>query len=369
MDNLNNDPRMLRAIVETDALADDPFVLVDIGCGLGIDPAWRLFGRHLRGLGFDPQVSEIERLRAAETGEVHYHAAFIGLPDDHPILRRRRERLAEEAYYNVWARTSAGAAARILDERGSATFYETNAWTAESLATARLGLAEALRSDGVDHVDFVKIDTDGSDLDVLLSFEEMIRPAGVLGFMVETPFTGSADDSTNTFHAVDRVLKRHGFQIGAMSVNRYSRTALPAQFEYAILAQTVQGQPLWGDLVYVRDTVHPDWSQFGELSPTKLLKLACVYELFDLPDLAAELLLAHRAELESLVDVDALLDLLTPPLDGQRVSYADYVAAFEAAPTRFYPPQPEPEPEPAPPPPPTLVQRAKHLAARALRRV
>jgi hypothetical protein len=368
VDSISYDPRFLLSIVETGALEEDPFVLVDVGCGLGIDPSWRLFGNALSGHGFDPQVAEIERLRAEEAGGMQYRAAFIGLPDDHPIPQARRERsFAEEAYFDLFRRTSAAAAAALATQSGQATFYETNDWLGLELASEKIGLADALRREGVERVDFVKIDTDGSDLDVLISFEEMIQPSGVLGFMVETPFTGSAHESTNTFHTIDPLLKRHGFQIAAMTVNRYSRAVLPAQFKYAILAQTVQGQPLWGDLVYVRDAVHPDWRRYGDLSPTKLLKLACIYDLFELPDLAVEMLLMRRHELEALVDVDAMLDLLTPPLDGEQVSYREYIAAFEADPTRFYPPPPVVD-EPPPPPPPTPIQRVKGVLARTLGR-
>ncbi len=142
-----------------------------------------------------------------------------------------------------------------------------------------------------------------------------------------------------------------------------------------MLAQTTWGQPMWGDLVYLRDGVHPDGVKFGALSPLKLLKLAALYELFTLPDCAAELLLERRADLAPLVDVDRLLDLLTPPLGDERLGYRGYVAGFAEDPSRFYP-QGEPEqegrpeePEPGPPaPPPTLAQRAKYAVARAVGR-
>jgi FkbM family methyltransferase len=371
MDNANYEPQMLLDVVAGNVLDQDPFVLVDVGCGLGIDPAWRLFGRHLHVHAFDAQVAEVERLRAEEENEnVRYDSALIGLPDDHPIARRRRELAVEATYFEPNNRTSAAAAAERAADAGSATFYETNDWLNLDLATQKFGLAEILRSQGVEGIDFVKTDTDGADLEVLLSFEDMIRSSGVLGFMVETPFTGPADPAVHTFHNVDRLLKHHGFLLCALSVNRYSRAALPAQFKYPILAQTVTGQAMWGDLVYLREGSHPDYAQYGDLSATKLLKLASLYELFLAPDCAAEILVTHRERLASLVDVDNLLDTLTPPLDGERLSYREYLAAFEDDPTRFYP-HVEPElaelpvePEPAP----TTVQRAKHLVARALGR-
>ena len=214
----------------------------------------------------------------------------------------------------------------------------------------------------------MKTDTDGSDLEVLRSFEDMIREAGVLGFMVETPYTGSDSETAHTFHNVDPLMKRHGFLLTSISVNRYSRAALPAPFVYPIMAQTVWGQPTSGDLVYLRDGAHPDCARYGELSPMKLLKLACLYELFLAPDCAAEILVTHRELLSRFVDVERLLDILTPPLDGQAVSYREYLAAFAEDPTRFYPRPAEPEPAAPPPPPPTPLQRAKHLVVRGLGR-
>lgn len=354
-------------VASGEMLADDPFVLVDVGCGLGIDAIWRRFGSHLHAHAFDAQIQEIERLRREEENpNVHYYATLVGLSDDHPVAMRRADIVVEETYFEPFGRTSAMAAQAYARASGDATFYETNDWHQLELSTDKIGLADLLRAQNVADVDFVKTDTDGGDLEVLLSFESMIESSGVLGFMVETPFTGSADDAAHTFHNVDRLLKRHGFLLFAISVNRYSRAALPAPFQHSILAQTVTGQPMWGDLIYLREGVHPDYVRFGELSPTKLLKLACLYELFLVPDCAAEILLAQRDRLSTLVDVDQMLDLLTPPFQGKTVTYREYLAAFAEDPTQFYPDrwQADAPSEPAP----TLMQRAKHVVARAIGR-
>ena len=341
MDNANYSPPMLKAVVASGALDRDPFMLVDVGCGLGLDPAWRLFGKALHGHGFDPQVEECRRLaRQEKNPNVHYHAVFVGLPDGDPFLRRRRERAADETYYEPFSRTSTQAALTRAATIGGMAFQETNDWGGRELTPEKVGLADFLCDQGVGNVDFVKVDTDGGDLEVLLSFEEAIEASGVLGFMVETPFTGSDSDTANTFHNVDRLLKRHGFLLCTLTVNRYSRAALPAPFAYSMLAQTTWGPAMWGDLVYLRDGVHPEHVRFGELSAAKLLKLACLYELFQAPDCAAEILVTRRDRLSPLVDVDGMLDLLTPPLDGKPVRYREYVAAFEQDPARFYPPSP-----------------------------
>jgi len=326
---------MLRELVSRGVFAAEPFMLIDVGCSLGLDPAWRLFGDCLHAHGFDPQLEEIARLRHEETNpNIQYHAGFVGLPGE-PVPP------PEDDYFFPFYRSSAMKALERVRAAGEAPFHETNDWGAAELSSSKVALGDFLRNSGVGSVDFVKTDTDWSDFEVLRSVEEMIRPVGVLGFMVETWYAGSDAETANTFHNVDRFMKRHGFLLASITVNRYSRAVLPAPFVYRLRAQTVWGQPLWGDVVYLREGAHPGYASFGELSPTKLLKLAALYELFSVPDCAVEILLAHRDRLSPLVEVDQLLDSLTPQLDDKDVPYREYIATFEADPTRFYPAPPK----------------------------
>jgi len=244
-------------------------------------------------------------------------------------------------------RTSTAQALERYATKGATDLEETNDWRLRELDRHRIELPSFLEEQGVLSVDFVKTDTDGDDLEVLLSLEPAIDRAQVLGLMVETTFTSSAAEGTHTFHNMDRLLRRHGYQLATLSVNRYSRAALPAPFVYSILAQTTWGQAMWGDAIYIRDGVQAQDDPFGDLSPTKLVKLACIAELFEMPDIAAEILVKRSAIVGRLVDIDKLLDLLTPPLDGQRVRYRDYIAAFESDPTLFYPGRGD-DPPPAP---------------------
>jgi FkbM family methyltransferase len=355
VDNVDYSPAMVQEVVRSGVLAEDPLVVVDVGCGMGIDPVWRLFEPALQVEAFDPQLDEIERLRSVEPNpNVHYHAALVGLDENDPFLVEQRVALERDQAHNPWPRLSTSAALGAAAAEGPVDLEERNDWSLRELASAKVGLGSFLRDEGVRTVDFVKTDTDGADLEVLRSLGDAIEPLGILGFMVETPFTGADSDTAHTFSNVDRFMKRHGFALFTLSVNRYSRAALPAPFTHAMLAQTEWGQPIWGDLVYLRDGGWPDVVS----SPAKLLKLACLHEVFRVPDVAAETLLLHRPELEPLVDVDRLLDLLTPPLHGRQVSYAEYVAAFEADPTSFYPEQqPQQQDEQ-----PSLLERLRRRA-------
>src|SRR5258707_7939415 len=98
---------MLQEIVRRGVVRDDPFVLIDVGCGLGIDDAWRLFEPYLHVHAFDPQVEEIRRMTEAERNpDVHYHAGFVGLPDGHPFRDQRAAESSRDAYFTPWSRLS-----------------------------------------------------------------------------------------------------------------------------------------------------------------------------------------------------------------------------------------------------------------------
>lgn len=376
MENADYYPRLLPVVLERGLLDEEPFVLVDVGCGTGPDPLWRLFGEALHMHGFDANVEEVERLaRVEENPNVHYRAALVGLPDGHPFFAQQEadRRNPAHAYFNPWPRISTTDALKAAWKGGDRSLVEANAWAQHRLATEKITLDDFVEESGLGSVDFVKVDTDGADLEVLHSAERTLAGAetSVLGLLVETPFVGAAGATENSFHNIDRLLRGHGFALYGLTVNRYSRAALPSRFAYRMYAQTEHGQALWADALYLRDPAAPGYLGTGgpELSPRKLLKLACLQELFCLPDCAAEVLLAFRAQLEPLLDVDEALDLLTPQDDGLPATYPEYVAAFERDPASFFPPVEESWPvlgEPAPDAPPRDPMPTTRVALRAL---
>jgi hypothetical protein len=341
MEHTNNNPRLVSEVVKSGVLADHPFVLVDVGCGLGIDPLWRRFEPNLHAYGIDPQLAEIERLRCEELNpQVRYHAALVGLPDDHEFHKRRvGEAQRWSAYFHPIARSSGFLAAERATESGRRSLAELNTWTTEELTTRKLTLSDFARQQGLRNIDFVKTDTDGSDLEVLSSARDAVRETGILGFMVETLYNAQPNETDNSIANVDRLLRDQGLLLYALSCNRYSRAALPAPFVHPAPMQTTFGQLMWGDAVYLRDAGSSDYTAVWgeELSPAKLLKLACLYELFQVPDCAAELLLRNQRILGELFDVQRGLDLLTPRLRGRRVPYSEYIAAFDRDPSALYP--------------------------------
>jgi hypothetical protein len=132
-------------------------------------------------------------------------------------------------------------------------------------------------------------------------------------------------------------MRRESYSLFGITVRPYSRTDLPAPFLRELYAETRFGQPYQGDAVYIRDLAAPDKQHPADDHPAeKLIKLACIYELFGLPDCAAEVLNRFWARLAVFGDIEPLLDALTPPLLGQ-LTYREYVAKFEQEPHLFLP--------------------------------
>ncbi|HZQ01805.1 MAG TPA: FkbM family methyltransferase [Reyranella sp.] len=323
-----------------DALGGERFNLLDVGCSGGLDARWRAFGASLRALAIDASVAECERLRKAETNpDIEYVAAFAAGGTTKKIDPTRsqasdlilaiRERLS--FWRTLQLRESRLATAEIEDK------LRHNAWELTQLADATKPtvVPDLLASKGWTDVDYLKIDIDGSDWEVLQSFAGRLVTLGVLGVQLEVNFVGTEAPTEHAFHNTDRFMRGQGFELFRLDVRNYSSRALPARYVWPTPAETVSGRPWQGEAYYARDAVMSP----GALPAGKLAKLAAIFSLWGVPDLAAELLVAERRALAKLFDVDRGLDLLAAQVQPQRsakLSYRDYMKAFEADAPWFY---------------------------------
>jgi hypothetical protein len=183
-------------------------------------------------------------------------------------------------------------------------------------------------------VDFLKVDTDGHDIEVILGARNILA-SGVIGLRVEEQLHGSPHKYANTFSNIDRLLRERGFSLFDLDVYRYSRADLPAPFVYDIPAQTTTGQVSWGEALYLRDLGSPAYESMWnyEVTAERVMKLAALFDLFELPDCAAELL-RNRAHFLDQSTREGLLDLL---VSGEPGAYASLLARFKRDFTTFYP--------------------------------
>ncbi|HLW76736.1 MAG TPA: FkbM family methyltransferase [Bryobacteraceae bacterium] len=329
------------------SLGREPFTLIDIGCAGGLDAGWRLWEEKLHAFAFDANLDECGRLTAAETlAGVGYIPAFVGLRRNHPFAIAKAGRKHIEN--SPWERFSAPRSQRIR-QRAAASGSPIEAEPVEAGLNTGVRLAdegcsvflpEFFAQQQIDSVDFIKLDADGPDFEILHSLEFEFDRAHVLAVGMEVNFIGSAAETDHTFHNTDRFLRERGFDLFQLSIRRYSSAALPARYVWRYPAETHGGRPVQGDALYVRDVCSPNSAGFAAaLTPEKLLKTAAIFALFDVPDCAAEILVGFRPRLAAICDVDRLLDTLAAQAqEGAEspLSYRDYLAAFERNDDTFY---------------------------------
>jgi len=321
-----------------DGLGGSRFALLDLGCSGGIDRRWRAFGARLKALGVDASAAECERLRAAEHNpDVEYLAAFVSHSRDDRIDVKRGQ--ASPLIFRIRDRLSFMRTVELREARlGKAETEEKlrhNAWEMTRLADPGRPVVapELLAERGWTDLDYLKIDIDGSDFRVLQTFGGQLTGLGVLGVQLEVNFVGTGEPAEHSFHNTDRFMRRQGYELFRLDVRTYSSRALPARYVWPTPAETVSGRPFQGEAYYARDI------DAQGLSSGKLAKLAAIFSLWDVPDLAAELLLARRDALTNAIDIDKALDLLALQAQadrGTRLGYRDYMESFEADSPSFY---------------------------------
>lgn len=335
----NDNPPFTKHVVEQGILKGYPFGLVDVGASGGIESHWLVFKDYLVAVGFEPLVAEVARLNAlSPIPSITYHAMLVTSPEKvaGPAPRHGRE----EGLFGdnrTFARTSAVRAMNIQKMDYVREVFDPSG---EGFLTEERTTLDLFTSQRPDlDMDFIKIDTDGADYDVLLGAAELLARKPVLGLFIESQFHGPIGHDANLFCNIDRFLRDRGFSLFDLEVYRYSRATLPKRFVYPITAQTLGGQVLWGDALYLRDAAHSQYvDMWGPgLSSHKLLKLACLFELYGLEDCAAELLCNKQDVFKALLDVDHCLDLLTPPWRDEKMSFRTYNARFETHLSEWFP--------------------------------
>lgn len=343
-------------------LIDNPFSLLDVGCSGGIDPVWRRFGTSLIAIGVDPLISECKRLQEQESNSnIRY------IPG---LIVSKTNKLYNQTYGNPYGRLSGQFFKTIAKKQQTVEKCDQlsilNNWQDMQLSVNNITIGSAVNDNPINlnftkidtmpdidtpidqlvndinrNLDFIKIDIDGNDFEVLESAIDTINRSPVLGVAIEINFYGRDEDNSNTFHNVDRTLRKLGFDLFDLSSRKYSSAKLPGKFVYNIFAQTSHGRIFQGDAIYLRDPVAITRANnpivCPELSLYKIIKLICLFELFGLPDHAAELLIYYSSVLTNIINIDECLDILTKEVTGQDITYNDFIEATIKDPTILFP--------------------------------
>jgi len=246
----------------------------DISDDYAIGQGWQLFAPNLSIYGFDADADACDEANAdLETRQINWKEIHLPLAIGKDI--------EERTLY-------------VTKHPMCSSLYPPNEPFLERLE----GLAEVMNLDfsfevettTLDHfceeerineIDFLQIDVQGADLDVLQGASKMLN-CGTLAIQIEVEFS-PLYVSQPLFADVDTYLRKYDFSLFDISPAYRLRERLQ------IRSNKRTGQLLWGDAFYLRDLIREDVD--GHLkSPERILKLACIADLMNFTDYALEAL-------------------------------------------------------------------------------
>ena len=161
----------------------------------------------------------------------------------------------------------------------------------DTMVISMTTLDDWCREEGVDRVDVMKLDTQGSELDILQGAAATL--AGVRAIEVEVQFNELYEDVA-LFGDLDRFLRAHGFVLWRLkNLSHYAQYGVPTDWqtrdvqnfdEVKSYFRSGSGQLYWADAFFVKqDMARPR----PETGWRQLLRDACVSSALGFHDLAA----------------------------------------------------------------------------------
>lgn len=247
-----------------------PLTLVDVGARGGVKRNWTAAARHLRVLGFEPDRQEYERLleaaRSAATPARYFNVALHNERGTVPLYLARDRGLS-----SIFQPDRA-----FLD-----AFPEAGRFDIEQIRQVEVDtLDDQLRAGAIDDIDFIKVDTQGSELFVLQGASATLAASGV-GVEVEVEFTPIYKGQP-TFADVDTYMRGLGFLLFDLKPCYWKRAA-------GWKAGGSYGQIIWADALYLKGVpalAHSTAALAPGLRKSKVLRAISIALLYGYVDYA-----------------------------------------------------------------------------------
>jgi len=235
---------MTAALVEAGAFKEQPFTVVDVGARGGVASYWSVFGEHLRIIGFDLDPDECRRLNAIDPRTQY-------LP--YALDRQSHRRTVYVANYSAsssFYRTDSAYCDRYTAGQNAVVMSEPMLETTT--------LSAALASIGLYSADFIKVDAEGAELEILQGAQDLLP--SLQGILSEMRFTKKFCGCPE-YWEVEKYLREQSFELYDLDVYRLSKKALPYPYLYSnyfddgrpAAGPSTPGQVLWADALYMRD--------------------------------------------------------------------------------------------------------------------
>lgn len=319
--NLNSSPALIQHLVDSRVFASIPLTVIDIGARGGFEKHWSVFGDQVKLIGFEADAEECKKLNQQVSGSQNRFFPYA----------LHRDKGKRPFYVTAYPPSSGFYHADMSFMKRFQD--EVNLAVTKTIEMDTVDLDSLIAANGMGPIDFIKLDTEGNELDILEGAINCLKKS-VIGLSIEAEFL-QMHYHQPVFSDIDSFLRNLGFRLYDLTVYRLGRKSLPPITASPIPGAVERGQIIPGQALYLRDgveeiesgvKVEDGWNDIN------VLKLASIMELFCLPDCAIELVQVARSKgILQNRDTGYFIDLLVPPVGKEKVSYEEYLERVKRA--------------------------------------
>jgi len=301
---MGDSTRFTEHILDTKFFVGDPIIAVDVGVRGGFESFLEEnYGEWARLIGFDGDLG-IEGHENLQGKEVYI--AVIAQNDN------------EERDFFFAAYPSGHSLFPILESQAGRFPLESSLEVVGTIKVITRSLSSFMKEIGVDHIDYLKMDVEGGERDVLLGMGSLLDNVSTIS--TEALFRPMRIGQS-VFRDIDLVLSNRGFFMADMISYRHTRKTLSTNPH-----AEGRGELLWAQVLYFNDIVTKMKSRTGNVSKRDAIIAASMMEVKGFLDCAIEVI-QTAMECGIIDDGEKYLNLLTPRVGGKRVNFKQYWVA------------------------------------------
>jgi len=254
-----------------------PLRFVDIGASGGLHDLWRIAEKHLQVIGFEPDEREFLNLASSERSHniKYYNTALYNKASSVDFFLTKKQMVSSILKPNR----------SFLDD-----FPESSRFDIEKITKLKTDCINNLfKKNHIEDVDFIKIDTQGSELSILKGADNILKNE-IFGLEIEVEFSPLYENQP-LFSDVDKFLRKYDFQLFDLKHYYWKRKA----------GQTYggnKGQLIFADALYFRDlnkfNISISSGQDNTWKKTKVLRAFSICFMYGYFDYAFEIFTSNE---------------------------------------------------------------------------
>ena len=251
-------------MVGNELLANNPLWVVDVGASGGIDPKWAKFTSAYRGILFEPDPREYEILKSrAGKNLIVLNSALSDSVNAVDFNLCRAQKVS-----SVYLPNHA-----FLSKFPDPEDYQVT----KTIRIKTDTLDNQLKANGIAEIDFMKIDTQGTELPILKGSVDYLYNA--IGLEIEVEFAQQYKNQP-LFNEVDTFVRENDFEL--FDIKRYF-----FKRKESINSGGQKGQLVFGDALYFKTPEQV--LLMNNITQEKIIRSICAYLVYGYLDLAQTL--------------------------------------------------------------------------------